>query len=326
MEGLWTTQVGSLPKPQALVKARTDFARGRLPHERLEALERQYTQFWIEHQNGLGLDIVVDAEMYRGDMATFFAEMMDGMEISGLVRSYGNRYYRKPIAVGPLKRVESFSLDWWQYAQSLTDKPVKGIITGPYTMAEWSYNNFYDTQEDFVLAMAEVLHEEVVDLEKAGAKFIQIDEPAVSTRPEDLPLAIRAMAVVVEGITATTGTHICYGDFEAIYPKMLDIPVDVIDLEMANSDFDLLDLFKQQAPFTKKLAMGVVDVHSHVIENKEQVKAGIYKGLDVVPADRLYIDPDCGLKTRTVDEAQAKLGVIVEAVKEVRQELGLDNA
>ena len=107
---------------------------------------------------------------------------------------------------------------------------------------------------------------------------------------------------------------------------MLDIPVDVIDLEMANSDFDLLDLFKQQAPFTKKLAMGVVDVHSHVIENKEQVKAGIYKGLDVVPADRLYIDPDCGLKTRTVDEAQAKLGVIVEAVKEVRQELGLDNA
>ena len=307
-------------------KPEPTFARGRLPHEELEALERQYTQFWIEHQNGLGLDIVVDAEMYRGDMATFFAEMMDGMEISGLVRSYGNRYYRKPIAVGPLKRVESFSLDWWQYAQSLTDKPVKGIITGPYTMAEWSYNNFYDTQEDFVLAMAEVLHEEVVDLEKAGAKFIQIDEPAVSTRPEDLPLAIRAMAVVVEGITATTGTHICYGDFEAIYPKMLDIPVDVIDLEMANSDFDLLELFKQQAPFTKKLAMGVVDVHSHVIENKEQVKAGIYKGLDVVPADRLYIDPDCGLKTRTVDEAQAKLGVIVEAVKEVRQELGLDNA
>ena len=102
-------------------------------------------------------------------------------------------------------------------------------------------------------------------MEKAGAKFIQIDEPAVSTRPEDLPLAIRAMAVVVEGITATTGTHICYGDFEAIYPKMLDIPVDVIDLEMANSDFDLLELFKQQAPFTKKLAMGVVDVHSHVI-------------------------------------------------------------
>ena len=326
MEGLWTTQVGSLPKPQALAKARTDFARGRLPHEELEALERQYTQFWMEYQNELGLDIVVDAEMYRGDMATFFAEMMDGMEISGLVRSYGNRYYRKPIAVGPLKRVESFSLDWWQYAQSLTDKPVKGIITGPYTMAEWSYNNYYDTQEDFVLAMAEVLHEEVVDLEKAGAKFIQIDEPAVSTRPEDLPLAIRAMAVVVEGLTATTGTHICYGDFEAIYPKMLDIPVDVIDLEMANSDFDLLELFKQQAPFTKKLAMGVVDVHSHVIENKEQVKAGIYKGLDVVPADRLYIDPDCGLKTRTVDEAQAKLGVIVEAVKEVRQELGLDNA
>ena len=108
MEGLWTTQVGSLPKPQALVKARTDFARGRLPHEELEALERQYTQFWIEHQNGLGLDIVVDAEMYRGDMATFFAEMMDGMEISGLVRSYGNRYYRKPIAVGTAEASKVF--------------------------------------------------------------------------------------------------------------------------------------------------------------------------------------------------------------------------
>lgn len=326
MEGLWTTQVGSLPKPPALAKARTDFARGKLPHAELLALERKYTEYWLEFQNELGLDIVVDAEMYRGDMATFFAETMAGMEISGLVRSYGNRYYRKPIAVGPLKRVKSFTLDWWQFAQSLTDKPVKGMITGPYTMAEWSYNNYYDTQEEFVLAMAEVLHEEVVDLEKAGAQYIQIDEPAVSTRPEDLPLAIRAMGVVVAGIEATTGTHICYGDFEAIYPRMLDIPVDVIDLEMANSDFDLLDLFQSRAPFTKKLAMGVVDVHSHVIETKEQVKAGIYKGLQVVPADRLYIDPDCGLKTRTVDEAQAKLGVIVDAVGEVRRELGLENA
>ena len=326
MEGLWTTQVGSLPKPPALAKARTEFARGKLPQEDLEAMEREYTKFWMDFQNELGLDIVVDSEMYRGDMATYFAEMMEGMEISGLVRSYGNRYYRKPIAVGPLKRVKSFTLDWWHYAQSLTNKPVKGMITGPYTMAEWSYNNYYDTQEEFVLAMAEVLHEEVVDLEKAGAKYIQIDEPAVSTRPEDLPLAIRAMAVVVDGIEATTGTHICYGDFEAIYPKMLDIPVDVIDLEMANSDFSLLDLFSSRAPFTKNLAMGVVDVHSHIVENKEQVKAGIYKGLDVVPADRLYIDPDCGLKTRSVDEAQAKLAVIVEAVGEVRQELGLENA
>ena len=326
MEGLWTTQVGSLPKPPALAKARTSFARGKLPQEELTALERAYTQFWMEYQNELGLDIAVDAEMYRGDMATYFAEMMEGMEISGLVRSYGNRYYRKPIAVGPLKRVTPFTLDWWQYAQSLTDKPVKGMITGPYTMAEWSYNNHYDTQEEFVLAMAAVLHEEVVALEEAGAQFIQIDEPAVSTRPEDLPLAIEAMGVVVDGLTATTGTHICYGDFDAIYPKLLDIPVDVIDLEMANSDFDLLDLFKERAPFTKKLAMGVVDVHSHVIEDKAQVKAGIYKGLEVVPADRLYIDPDCGLKTRTVDEAQAKLAVIVEAVDEVRQELGLDNA
>ena len=326
MEGLWTTQVGSLPKPRALAKARTDYTRGKLPHEELVTLERKYTEFWVDFQNELGLDIVVDSEMYRGDMATFFAETMEGMEISGLVRSYGNRYYRKPIAVGPLKRVKSFTLDWWQFAQSLTDRPVKGMITGPYTMAEWSYNNYYDSQEEFVLAMAEVLHEEVVDLEEAGAQYIQVDEPAVSTRPEDLPLAIRAMGVVVDGIQATTGTHICYGDFEAIYPKMLDIPVDVIDLEMANSDFDLLDLFKSRAPFTKKLAMGVVDVHSHVIEKKEQVKAGIYKGLQVVPADQLYIDPDCGLKTRTVDEAQAKLSVIVDAVGEVRQELGLDNA
>lgn len=326
MEGLWTTQVGSLPKPPALAKARTDCARGRLPQEELVELERKYTEFWVDYQNELGLDIVVDSEMYRGDMATFFAETMEGMEISGLVRSYGNRYYRKPIAVGPLKRVKSFTLDWWQFAQSLTDRPVKGMVTGPYTMAEWSYNAFYDSQEEFVLAMAEVLHEEVADLEKAGAQYIQVDEPAVSTRPEDLPLAIRAMAVVVDGIKATTGTHICYGDFDAIYPKMLDIPVDVIDLEMANSDFDLLDLFSSRAPFTKKLAMGVVDVHSHVIENKDQVKAGIYKGLQVVPADRLYIDPDCGLKTRTVEEAQAKLAVLVEAVSEVREELGLDNA
>jgi 5-methyltetrahydropteroyltriglutamate--homocysteine methyltransferase len=325
MEGLWTTQVGSLPKPPDLVEARAKFARGKLSPEELHELELRYTKFWVEFQDQLGLDIIVDGEMYRGDMATYFAEHLQGMEISGLVRSYGNRYYRKPIAVGPLKRPKPITVEWFRYAQSLTSKPVKGMITGPYTMAEWSFNNYYDTQEAFVLAMAEVLHEEAVDLAKAGAKYIQVDEPAVSTRPEDLQLAIRAMKVVTAGIEATFITHICYGDFASIYPDMLELPVHIFDLEMANSNYDLLELLKT-SPFSKKLSLGVIDVHSHVIETKEQVKQGIYKALELLPPDRLLIDPDCGLKTRTVEEAQAKLRVMKEATDEVRQELGLENA
>ena len=244
-KGLLTTAVGSYPKPEALVRARNKVARGEMGLDELEALEREATAFWITAQEDLGMDLLVDGEMYRGDMVTYFSENLEGFKISGLVRSYGNRYYRKPVAVGEIERANPVTVAWYQFAQSCTQKPVKGMLTGPYTIMDWSFDEFYPSRRDFCLRLAEVVHEEAKDLEEAGAQYIQIDEPAVSVRPEELELAIEAMGIVTSGLKAKTLTHICYGDFPKIYPKMLEIPVDQIDLELSNSQFDLFGLFKK---------------------------------------------------------------------------------
>ncbi len=319
-KGLWTTSVGSLPKPDYITKARSRFARKEIDREELRELERKATKEWIEFQDSIGTDLVVDGEQYRGDMVAFFAEEMPGLEIGGLVRSYGNRYYRKPIATGPVGRDHPLTVDWWEYAQSLTSAPVKGMLTGPYTICDWSFNEHYATRRDFVLDLAKAIRDEALDLERAGARYIQIDEPAASTRMDELDLVIEAMAIVTEPLSAHTITHICYGDFHNAYPKMLDIPVDQIDLEFANSDYALLDDFADH-PFTKFIGYGVSDVHSHGIETPEEMAEGIRRALKLVPADRIFVDPDCGLKTRTVDEAKAKLTNIKKAVDEVRAEL-----
>ena len=323
--GLLTTAVGSYPKPDDVVRARTQVSRGSMDPEELERLEKQAVAHWIQIQEDLGLDVLVDGEMYRGDMVTYFSENMEGFKISGLVRSYGNRYYRKPIAVGPVGRKGDISIEWWKYSQGLTSKPVKGMLTGPYTMADWSFNEYYPSFEKFVLEMARVVHEEAVDLEKAGAKYIQVDEPAVSTRPEEMELASRALGVVTSGLNAMTITHICYGDFALVYDQLINLPVNMLDLEVANSNYDLLDMFRQSPlPEDKSLSMGVTDVHSHLIEGVEEIKAGIRKGLDLIPPERLYIDPDCGLKTRLEEEAVGKLRNMVQAVREVKQGMGIE--
>ncbi len=315
-----TTTVGSFPKPEYLTKARFQFSKKQISESELKALEKKATKEWIDFQEEIGIDILVDGEMYRGDMVTYFAENFKGFEISGLVRSYGNRYYRKPVAVGEIERANPVTVDWFKYAQSLTKKPVKGMLTGPYTIMDWSFDEFYPSRRDFCLAIAEVIHEEAEDLENAGAEYIQIDEPAVSVRPEELALAVEAMGIVTKGLKAKTLTHICYGDFTKIYPKMLEIPVDQIDLELSNSRLNLLDYFKKY-PFTKEIGFGVLDVHSHRIETKDQVKARIKKAISLIPKEQIYISPDCGLKTREVEEAKDKLRVMVEATKEVRSEL-----
>jgi len=311
-----TTSVGSFPKPDYLKQARREYLRGEIDVSELKPLEEKATVEWIKIQEDIGIDILVDGEMYRGDMATYFAENLSGFQISGLVRSYGNRYYRKPVITGKILRPKPVTLDWFKFTQGLTSRPVKGMVTGPYTMMDWSFNEYYDSREDAAIALAEVLHKEVVDLERAGAKYIQIDEPAISVRPCEIDLAIKAMAIVTDGVKAKTITHICYGDFAKIYPEILEIPVDMIDLELSNSALDMLPLMKKY-PFTKEIGFGVIDVHTHVIETKEVVKERIRQALEVIPREKIYIDPDCGLKTRTVDETIAKLKVMVEAVQEL---------
>jgi len=319
-EVLPTTTVGSFGKPDYLTKARSQHARGKLGATELEELERKATAEWIRRQEQLGLDVLVDGEMYRGDMVAYFAERLEGFKIGGLVRAYGNRYYHKPIIAGRVKRPAPMTVSWFEYTQSLTSKPVKGMLTGPYTLLDWSYNEAYPTRREAALALAQVVREEAEDLERAGATYIQIDEPAIHARPEEIDIAIEAMGLVTQNLKAKTISHICYGDFAAIYPRVLELPVDQLDLAMANYGYRWLDLFERE-PFTKELAIGIVDVHAHETETVAEAAEGIRKGLRFVPADRLWPHPDCGLKTRTVDECMEKCRIVVEATKVVRKEL-----
>ncbi len=312
-----TTSVGSFPKPDYLMKARGDFNKAKISREELTELERKATVFWIEKQEELGVDVLVDGEMYRGDMVAYFAEQLPGFTEGGLVRSYGNRYYHKPIITGEVKWPGPITGDWWKFAQGLTRKPVKGMLTGAYTIMDWSFNEHYPDRRATAMALAGVIHKEVEALIAAGCKIVQIDEPALSVRPEELPIAIEAMERTTLGLDAYFVTHACYGEFELIYPGMLDLAVDNFDLEMSNSDHNLLELFRRN-PFTKDISFGVVDVHTHKLEELPAVRKRLKEALTILPKESIWVDPDCGLKTRTVDEAIEKLRICVAAAKAFR--------
>lgn len=317
MSALLTTSVGSLPKPEYLQRARTKASKGDLSEWGLRELEEKATTEWIRFQESIGIDIPVDGEQYRGDMATYFAENIEGTEISGLVRSYGNRFYKKPIIVDELRRRGPISVEWFKFAQGQTTKPVKGMITGPYTMMDWSFDEYYGSREEACLAFARLLHQEALALEAAGAKIVQVDEPALSTRFDELPLVVKAVGVVTKGLDAKTILHTCYGNYNEIFEYFNKLPIDQVDLEMSNSGLDLLERFKRER-LKKEIAFGVVDVHSHVIEPESLIRERIEKALTIFEPAKLFIDPDCGLKTRTVDEAEAKLRNMVAATRAVR--------
>jgi len=312
-----TTSVGSFPKPDYLAKARREFSKGKITADQLHELERKATKFWIQTQEKLGVDVLVDGEMYRGDMVAYFAERLPGFTEGGLVRSYGNRYYHKPIITGEVEWSGPVTVDWWKYAQSLTKKPVKGMLTGAYTIMDWSFNEHYADRRATAIALAGVIHKEVEALIAAGCKIIQIDEPALSVRPEELPVAIEAMDATTKGLEAYFITHACYGAFEQIYPGMLELAVDNFDLEMSNNDLGLLDVFRRQ-PFTKDISFGVVDVHTHAMEAQDVVRQRVEQALTILSKDQIWVDPDCGLKTRTVDEAIEKLRLCVAAAEAFR--------
>jgi 5-methyltetrahydropteroyltriglutamate--homocysteine methyltransferase len=253
-------------------------------------------------------------------MVAYFAETMPGFARGGLVRSYGNRYYHKPVMVGPVRWPGPITVDWWRWTQSLTTRPVKGMLTGPYTIMDWSFDDHYPDRKAACFALAGEVRKEVEALLEAGVRIIQIDEPALSVRPEELGFAVEAMHLVVDGLPAYYVVHACFGAFETIYPGLLDLPVDNLDLAISHSALDLLAMFEKD-PFIKDLSLGVLDVHSHVVEAADEVRARIRRGTAVLPADRIWVDPDCGLKTRTVEETRAKLGAMMTAVRAARTEL-----
>ena len=315
-----TSTVGSFPKPDYLGEARAKASRNAVSRQELDRLARQATEFWVRVQEELGVDVLVDGEQYRGDMVAYFAETMRGFARGGLVRSYGNRYYHKPVIVGEVRWPGPITVDWWRWTQSLTDRPVKGMLTGPYTIMDWSFDDYYPDRTAACLALAREVRKELEALLEAGARIVQIDEPALSVRPEELAFAVEAMHIVVDGLPAYYIVHACFGAFETIYPGLLDLPVDNLDLAISHSALDLLAMFEKN-PFTKDLSLGVLDVHTHAVEAAAEVVARIRRGTGVLPPERVWVDPDCGLKTRTVEETRGKLGVMMAAVREVRKTL-----
>src|SRR2546425_3884775 len=316
-----TSTVGSFPKPDYLVEARAKATRNAITRAELDGLERRATEFWIRLQEELEVDVLVDGEQYRGDMVAYFAETLGGFSRGGLVRSYGNRYYHKPVITGEVRWPGPVTVDWWRWTQSLTSRPVKGMLTGPYTIMDWSFNDHYPDRKAACLALAREVRKEVEALLEAGAKIVQIDEPALSVRPEELPFAVEAMHTAVDGLSAYYIVHACFGAFETIYPGLLDLPVDNLDLAISHSALDLLATFEKD-PFTKDLSLGVLDVHSHVVESVDEVRERIRRGAGVLPADRIWVDPDCGLKTRTVEESRGKLTAMMAAVRSARAGAG----
>jgi len=319
-----TTGVGSFPKPSYVTGAKGH----------LDESSRRATREFLERQEAMGIDVLVDGEFYRGDMATDYYRALR-FPVADWTRSYDNRFWRKGIVDKPLQRTEPIQLEQFKYTQSLTQKPVKAILTGPTTLANWGFNSYYKTREELVSSWAEVLREEALALVKAGARYIQVDEPAVAERYWETDLFREGLSKVTEGLGVYTITHVCYGDFPLVYPNMANLHVDQVDIELS-SELDLglersslLQMMKKD-PLTKykDVAAGVIDVRPGVgIEDVETVVRRINTVLEVLaPTDealrRIWIDPDCGFRTtKSPTVADKKMEVMMEAVKQVRERL-----
>jgi 5-methyltetrahydropteroyltriglutamate--homocysteine methyltransferase len=321
---LLTTVVGSYPKPKWLNRADdllTDEDYNFTEEHLCEAEDDACRVITDEHERS-GLDVVTDGEMRRNEMVEFFAHRIGGYEFNGPVKVWGHNYFDKPSVVEDVTYEEPWLVDEFEFTSSAAEKPVKVPITGPYTLASWSFNEVYDSEADLAYDLADLVNEEIEALVDAGARYIQIDEPALATTPDDHAIVGEALDRIVADIPddVRIGLHVCYGDYSRIYPEMLDYPVDEFDLELANGDYEQLDVFTEHE-FTKDLALGVVDVHDAEVESVEEIKENIEQGLKVVPPERLTVSPDCGLKLLPREVAYQKMENMVAAARAVEADL-----
>ncbi len=319
-----TTVVGSYPKPKWLNRAKelyedpdSDFDADNWE----QAMDDACRLITNEHERA-GLDVVVDGEMRRNEMVEFFAHRIDGYEFNGPVKVWGHNYFDKPSVVSDVEYDEHWLVDEYEFTASVTERPVKVPITGPYTLANWSFNEAYEDDEQLAYDLADLVNEEIEKLVAAGARYIQIDEPALATTPDDHAIVGRCLERIVADVpeSVRTGLHVCYGDYSRIYPEILEFPVDEFDLELANGDYDQLDVFKDPA-FTKDLALGVTDAHVAEVESVEEIETNIRKGLEVVPPEQLVVSPDCGLKLLPRTVAFEKMRNMVTAARNVEGDL-----
>jgi 5-methyltetrahydropteroyltriglutamate--homocysteine methyltransferase len=325
-----TTTIGSFPQTPEIRAARSQYRKGALPLDRYEAVMRAEIAHCVTQQEALGLDVLVHGEPERNDMVEYFGEQLQGYAFTqnGWVQSYGSRCVKPPILYGDVTRPRPMTTDWIRYAQSLTEKPMKGMLTGPVTLLNWSFVRDDQPRADTCLQLALAIRQEVLDLEHAGIRIIQIDEAALR---EGLPLrrsqwddylnwAIRAFRVAANGVRDDTQihTHMCYSEFNDIIEAIARMDADVITIETSRSNMELLDAFERFA-YPNQIGPGVYDIHSPNQPTRQQMVELLQKAAQRLPAERIWVNPDCGLKTRQWNEVIPALQNMVAAAHELRQ-------
>ncbi len=319
LPALPTTVIGSYPRPKWLREFIKGFRAGRFKERHMrEAFDDAVVAVVRDHEEA-GVDIPSDGEMRRDEMVEYFAERIEGFRFYGPVRVWGNHYFRKPAVVAPLKYRGPMTVDEYLFLRRVARaEVVKVTITGPYTIADWSFNEYYDSKEELAFELAKIVNREIKELEKAGALYVQVDEPALTTHPEEMEWAVQAVNKAVEGVGIKVGLHVCYSDYRVLRPYFDELRVSQFALEFANRGFRDLRVVKG---LSKELGFGVIDVHSRRVEEPAEVARAIRKVMRYVRPECLYINPDCGLKLLPRHIAKAKLKAMVEGVRIVRKEL-----
>ena len=327
-----TTTIGSFPQTRDIRQTRLQFRKGELTEPQYNARIREEVRRCIVEQEALGLDVLVHGEAERNDMVEYFGEQLDGYAFSqfGWVQSYGSRCVKPPILFGDISRPKAMTVEWIRYAQSLTKKPLKGMLTGPVTILNWSFVRDDQPRRETCLQLALAIREEVLDLEASGARIIQIDEAALR---EGLPLrqadwknyldwAIESFRISANGVRDETQihTHMCYSEFNDIIEAIARMDADVITIETSRSDMELLDAFRG-FHYPNDIGPGVYDIHSPNIPDSEQIRSLMIKAAERIPAERLWVNPDCGLKTRQWEEVRPALKGMVAAARELRESI-----
>lgn len=323
-----TTTIGSFPQTQAIRQTRKDLRQQNISQQQYIEVMKQEIADCVREQESLGLDVLVHGEPERNDMVEYFGEQLTGYAFTqfGWVQSYGSRCVKPPIIYGDISRPKAMTVDWASYAQSLTDRPMKGMLTGPVTILNWSFVRDDQPRADTCMQLALAIRDEVLDLEQAGVKIIQIDEAALR---EGLPLrkqqwrhyldwSIKAFRITANGVRDETQihTHMCYSEFNDIIEAIADMDADVITIETSRSDMELLDVF-DDFKYPNQIGPGVYDIHSPNIPSVDSIVELMSKATQRIPAKRLWVNPDCGLKTRHWHEVKPALENMVAASKKL---------
>lgn len=328
-----TTTIGSFPQTGEIRKARREFRAGKQSRKQYEACIRVEIGRAVSEQEELGLDVLVHGEAERNDMVEYFGEQLDGYAFSqlGWVQSYGSRCVKPPILFGDISRPRPMTVDWIRYAQSLTRKPMKGMLTGPVTMLNWSFVRDDQPRSVSCYQLAIAIRDEVRDLERAGVRIIQIDEAALreglplrrSEWPEYLKWAVEAFRIAANGVEDETQihTHMCYSEFNDIIESIAAMDADVITIETSRSNMELLDAF-DRFEYPNQIGPGVYDIHSPNVPTEQQIVDLLRKAGEKIPPERLWVNPDCGLKTRNWEEVLPALRNMVSAAKRLREASG----